>query len=96
MPYPCDQCESLTINGIPTHEHGCPEAWRDTPKRCFQCGFDFTPQEYRAETLCPDCANPAPICDTCASPYDNPGPTCEDCLSADLGSIDREEASRHA
>jgi hypothetical protein len=24
----CSQCEALCINGIPTHEHGCPNAAR--------------------------------------------------------------------
>jgi hypothetical protein len=22
----CDQCEALVINGVPCHEHGCPNA----------------------------------------------------------------------
>lgn len=25
----CSQCESLCINGVPTHEHGCPNAMHE-------------------------------------------------------------------
>ena len=50
----CDSCEALTINGILCHETGCPDAWRDKPKACFQCGFDFHP-ETRHASICEDC-----------------------------------------
>ena len=26
----CSQCEALCINGVPTHEHGCPNLHRRT------------------------------------------------------------------
>jgi rubrerythrin len=30
----CDQCEALSINGVPCHEHGCPNrSWE-----CPECG----------------------------------------------------------
>lgn len=57
MPFPCESCQSLAINGIPCHETGCPDAWRDRPYCCGECGADFIP-ESRQHRLCPDCANP--------------------------------------
>lgn len=30
----CSQCEALVINGIPTHETGCP----NRPRFCRSCG----------------------------------------------------------
>ena len=42
----CSQCESLVINGFPTHEHGCPnqrfeckgcDALIDHPGYCQDC-----------------------------------------------------------
>jgi hypothetical protein len=43
----CDQCEMLSINGVPCHEHGCSNQgakWEnDTWVRyyqCFICGCD--------------------------------------------------------
>lgn len=30
----CSQCEALAINGIPTHERGCP----NKPSVCRECG----------------------------------------------------------
>ena len=50
----CDQCEPLMINGMFCHETGCPNAWRDTKITCFECGFDFYPDE-RYRTVCNDC-----------------------------------------
>ena len=50
----CPSCEILYINGIRTHETGCPEAWKGSPRPCFQCGYDFIPEE-RFQNVCPDC-----------------------------------------
>ena len=30
----CSQCEALAINGVPCHEHGCP----NRPRTCRECG----------------------------------------------------------
>ncbi len=54
----CDACALVCINSIPCHEVGCPEAWRDQKKACFECGCDFLPTEGRFQRVCEDCANP--------------------------------------
>lgn len=54
MPYPCDQCQSNSINGINTHEHGCPDSWKDKSYPCFICGYDFMRSDPHQIT-CPDC-----------------------------------------
>lgn len=55
----CDQCEVLTINGIPCHENGCPNKHIDPStqepyvRKCKWCGsehkngpkFDFCDEE---------------------------------------------------
>lgn len=43
----CSQCEALCINGIPTHEHGCPHQVYE----CRGCGDIVT----RTGTYCADC-----------------------------------------
>ena len=50
----CDGCSPATINGVLCHETGCPEAWRDHPRDCFECGCEFYP-ESRDHSICPDC-----------------------------------------
>jgi len=45
----CDSCELLSINGLPCHEHGCPNTnatwdteqgeWVRT-RTCFECGCE--------------------------------------------------------
>ena len=52
----CDQCEVLYINGIKTHEIGCPEAWKDYTRECKWCGSEFTPEEKYQDCCCEDCA----------------------------------------
>jgi hypothetical protein len=42
------------IQGVFCHETGCPEAWKDKPVTCSECGFDFVPEE-RYQTVCTDC-----------------------------------------
>ena len=34
----CSQCEALAINGVGTHEHGCPN--RPRYVECYVCGYD--------------------------------------------------------
>lgn len=49
MSVPC--CEKLRINGVVTHEIGCPEAWRDYAIECKWCGCEFVPEE-KGQTCC--------------------------------------------
>jgi hypothetical protein len=42
------------INGLLCHETGCPDAWRDHDKKCFDCGCDFIPS-FRDSAKCYDC-----------------------------------------
>lgn len=44
----CHDCEMLSINGVPCHEHGCPNSrsrWDDDScewvrqRKCFTCGY---------------------------------------------------------
>lgn len=41
----CQSCEQLRINGVVTHETGCPDAWRDEVRECKWCGGSFKPTE---------------------------------------------------
>lgn len=50
----CDSCEALTINGTFCHELGCPEAWRDIPAECDECGCNF-PRDHKAQRVCAEC-----------------------------------------
>lgn len=50
----CDHCQLLRINGIVCHEIGCPVAWRDYLRKCFECGYPFVPDS-RHQRLCQDC-----------------------------------------
>jgi len=47
----CQSCEQLTINGVVTHELGCPDAWRDETRTCKWCGQPFKPTE-RHQVCC--------------------------------------------
>jgi hypothetical protein len=49
----CNSCEVLYVNGIKTHEPGCPDAWLDYLRECDECGCQFQP-EYRYQTCCSD------------------------------------------
>ena len=51
----CDTCEVLYINGTKTHEHGCPEAWKDYKRECKWCGTEFTPESRWEEFCSEDC-----------------------------------------
>jgi len=47
----CRLCEMLRINGVPTHEIGCPEAWRTKTRECKECGQKFIPKT-RGQVCC--------------------------------------------
>lgn len=58
----CDSCEPLAINGCGCHETGCPNSHIDLatgrphPQPCWQCGYDFYPEERVSRfAVCPDC-----------------------------------------
>lgn len=61
----CDSCNLMRINGVITHERGCPKSWINPstgegyPTECWQCGSDFIPEDRPSKySICPDCANP--------------------------------------
>jgi len=41
----CQSCKQLRINGVVTHETGCPDAWKDYTRTCKCCGQEFKPIE---------------------------------------------------
>lgn len=47
----CTQCEVLYVNGVKTHEHGCPLAHQDEQRECKWCGSTFTP-EFKHQEFC--------------------------------------------
>jgi len=57
----CDNCEVVTINGVATHEIGCPNSWihpftgKPYEKECEECGLDFEPRS-RFDPICEGCA----------------------------------------
>ena len=52
----CESCEPLVIQGLISHEQGCPDAWKDEVRECRWCGTDFVPEE-RGQRFCDeDCA----------------------------------------
>jgi hypothetical protein len=53
----CNKCEMLVINGVATHEHGCPDAWKTERRECKWCGSAFEPKG-RYDLFCsPDCSD---------------------------------------
>lgn len=48
-------CEKLRINGVVTHEIGCPEAWRDEIRECKECGTEFKPEQRHQECCSHSC-----------------------------------------
>lgn len=65
----CSSCELLRINGVVTHETGCPEAWKDYDRECKWCGQSFKPEE-RFQDCCSH---------TCTVAYHNVPCDCEEC-----------------
>lgn len=43
----CNSCSPARINGVLCHEGGCPDAWKDKPKECSQCGCTFYHPRFR-------------------------------------------------
>lgn len=43
----CSQCEAVSLNGLPCHETGCPNATNE----CEECGCDIR----KPRRLCDDC-----------------------------------------
>ena len=52
----CEQCEMLAINGVATHEIGCPDSWKTYETECPWCGSWFI-RETRNQTCCDDSCN---------------------------------------
>ncbi len=52
----CDQCQMLSINGIPCHETGCPNAWKGVNRECKHCGCPFIPSERHQKVCSDECA----------------------------------------
>jgi hypothetical protein len=55
----CDGCNPARINGVFCHETGCPYAWKDKTASCWECGFDFYPDEPSRYSLCQSCQEEA-------------------------------------
>lgn len=54
----CNSCQMTTVNGIPCHEQGCPDAWMDEVRDCKWCGTEFrphTPHQHCCSNSC-ECA----------------------------------------
>lgn len=52
----CDGCSPCMINGVLCHESGCPDAFRDVPVECWECGCEcFRESAIQTHTLCEDC-----------------------------------------
>lgn len=75
----CDQCAVLSINGVPCHETGCPDAWIDPatgkgyPVECWECGCGYVPAEkppHRTARICGDCQRTDERCGCCGDPAD--------------------------
>lgn len=49
----CQSCCAVKINGVLSHEHGCPDSWKSYRKECKWCGNMFIP-EYRTQEFCQD------------------------------------------
>jgi hypothetical protein len=52
----CDSCEVLYINGIKTHEAGCPKAYKDELRECMWCPSHFVPESNNQKFCSPECA----------------------------------------
>ena len=50
----CDGCRPVGINGQLCHEFGCPDAWKDTPVNCRECGQAYYRSD-RHQTFCDGC-----------------------------------------
>jgi hypothetical protein len=68
----------MTIQGVFTHEEGCPDAWKNQEIECRCCGSGFLP-DTRMQKFCSPC---------CAASYN--GHDC-DCVSCQEAQEDFEE-----
>lgn len=69
----CPSCEMISINGIPFHETGCPDAWRDYDRKCLECYSKFKP-EYPTERFCSH---------SCSIAYRGYTCDCEECHASE-------------
>ena len=51
----CASCEVLYVNGVKTHEIGCPDAWKDYERECKWCPTMFKPEHKDQEFCSDDC-----------------------------------------
>lgn len=51
----CNSCDSTTINGIFSHEIGCPDSWMQLTN-CKNCNYEFMP-EHKTEFCSQSCYN---------------------------------------
>ena len=65
----CMSCQTLRVNGMITHEIGCPDAWRYYSISCKWCGTEFLPEE-RYQNCCSH---------SCGVAYNNLECNCEEC-----------------
>lgn len=73
-------CNKLRINGLVTHESGCPENWRGLTRKCSFCGAAFTPEE-RFQRCCDH---------SCQAAYDGASCDCSECIE-DFGYLRESE-----
>jgi len=58
----CDQCEPVSVNGVPTHEQGCPNWWKHPGTGlpyevgCKECGTYFVPED-DSQKVCESCVD---------------------------------------
>ena len=55
MPKTCDQCSATMINGVFTHERGCPKIIR-VHKSCEWCSRHFVTENIKTKHCCFRCA----------------------------------------
>lgn len=52
----CSSCQMVAINGVPCHETGCPDAWKDYTRECKECGVEFKPEHRHQDCCSESCA----------------------------------------
>ena len=53
----CDQCDSVTIQGVYTHELGCPNSYKETLVECKWCGQLFEGAMLNQDFCGEDCSD---------------------------------------
>lgn len=51
----CPSCCLVTINGVITHEKGCPDSHLFTKRKCIWCGSEFEPKSRDQKFCDPEC-----------------------------------------